>query len=658
MRTALERHNYRYYVLDDPEISDTEYDRLLRELFELEKQFPHLFAVDSPTQRVGAAPLEQFNTVTHAIPMLSLDNAFGFDELRDFDERVKRLLEVSGELAYVVEPKIDGVAVELVYENGVFIQGSTRGDGVAGEEITRNLRTINSIPIRLRADEVPVPERLDVRGEVYYTAKGFRLLNREREERGEPLYANPRNTAAGSLRQLDSSITAKRPLLIFVHSFGQAVGHSFVSHTQALNTFKKWGFRVNPHIESCHGIEAVIANCQKVIELRDQLEYEIDGAVVKIDSHALQAQAGTRSRSPRWAIALKFEARQATTRIVDIKVQVGRTGALTPVAVMEPVKIEGVEITRATLHNQDEIDRKDVRIGDWVIIQRAGDVIPEVVKVIESKRTGCERPFKLPESCPECGSKVVRLAGEAAHRCQQLSCPAQLKESIRHFASKGAMNIDGLGEKMVEKLIEKGLVQNVADFYDLDLEKLIGLDRMAEKSAKNLIDALEMSKNVSLDRFLFAFGIRHVGEHGAKVLAKEFGSIDNLKNASVDALVATHEVGEIVAQSVFAFFQEQNNLELIEHLLARGVKIEQVEVAGKDLPFSGKVFVFTGALQLFTRDAAENWVESLGGRATSSVSRKTNFVVIGENAGSKAEKARSLGVPILTEKEFKSLLAS
>lgn len=651
----LNHHSYRYYVLDEPEISDSKYDRLYRELQHLEEQFPQLVTPDSPTQRVGAPPLAAFVSLTHAVPMLSLDNAFGNDELREFDNRIKRLLNRTKDIEYVVEPKIDGVAVELVYENGLFALGSTRGDGFVGENVTLNLKTIKSIPIRLLTNETTVPERLDVRGEVYYPNSGFVKMNKEREAKGDPIYANPRNTAAGTLRQLDSKITAARPLNIFIHSFGQAVGHEFSSHSEALETFKAWGFRVNSHITVCRNIEEVIKGCEKIVALRDSLDYDIDGAVIKVNSMALQTQAGMRTRSPRWATALKFEAKQETTQILDIVPQVGRTGALTPVAHLKPVKIAGVEVRRATLHNQDEIDRKDVRIGDWVVVQRAGDVIPEVVKVIISKRTSAAKKFKIPKKCPICGSHVLRMKGEAVHRCQNFSCPAQLKERIQHFASKGAMDIEGLGEKLVEQLVEKKLVKNVADFYSLTKEQLAGLERMAEKSAQNIIEALEASKNTDLSRLLYAFGIRFVGEHVSRVLAKEFETFENLKKASKECLQDVYEIGPQVAESVYQFFKEVHNLETIDRLLKSGVRIKKVESA-TDNKFADQTFVFTGALQLFTRDEAERLVERWGGRAASSVSRNTTFVVVGQNAGSKAEKARDLNVTVLTEAEFKKML--
>jgi DNA ligase (NAD+) len=561
------------------------------------------------------------------------------------------------DIEYVVEPKIDGVAVELVYENGIFTVGSTRGDGYVGEEITQNLKTIKSIPLRLISRELPCPERLEVRGEVYYSTSGFVKLNKEREAKGEPTFANPRNAAAGALRQLDSNITAQRPLDIFVHSMGQVIGFDFSTHFEALSTFKKWGFRINPHIAVCQGIDAVVDQSSKINQLREELDYEIDGAVIKVNSLELQSRIGIRTRSPRWAIALKFAAKQETTQILDIIAQVGRTGALTPVAVMKPVKIAGVEISRATLHNQDEIDRKDVRIGDWVVVQRAGDVIPEVVKVITSKRTGKEKKYQLPDKCPVCGSHVVRLEGEAAHRCQNLSCPAQLKEGIRHFASKGAMDIEGLGEKLVDQLVDKGMVKNVADLYSLTKDQLAGLERMADKSAQNIIEALESSKAVDLARFLYALGIRFVGEHVARVLAQEFKSLDNIKKVSREQLQRVYEIGPQVAESVYQFFHEKQNLKTIERLLQSGIKIREVE-APTDKKFVGKSFVFTGALQHYTRDEAERLVESLGGRAASSVSRNTDYVVVGENPGSKAQKARELGISILSEEEFMKIANS
>ncbi|MDZ7289645.1 MAG: NAD-dependent DNA ligase LigA [candidate division KSB1 bacterium] len=656
LRKELNYHAYRYYVLDNPEISDAEYDRMFRRLQELEEQFPELVTPDSPTQRVGAAPLEEFETVTHTIPMVSLDNAFDDGEMRDFDQRLRKLLGIE-EIEYTVEPKLDGTAVELVYENGLFTVGSTRGDGFTGENITQNLKTIKSIPLRLLSDGVPIPERLEVRGEVFYPVEAFKKLNERRAKAGEPTFVNPRNAASGSLRQLDPKITAERPLDIYVYGLGQVIGHEFKTQWQALETFKKWGFKVNPLSKICRGIEEVLQHYRKIGELRHSLPYEIDGTVVKVNSFELQRLAGMRTRSPRWAIAYKFEAQQETTQILDIQAQVGRTGTITPVAIMQPVMVGGVTVSRATLHNEDEIERLGVMIGDTVVIQRAGDVIPEVVKVIESKRTGRERKFKFPKKCPVCGEPVIRLEGEVAHRCQNIDCPAQLKEGIRHFASKLAMNIDGLGEKLIEQLVDKGLVKSFADLYFLTKDQLAQLERMAEKSAQNIIAAIDKSREVTLDRFIYALGIRHVGEHMARVLAKEFGSLQALIKADEKRLMQIHEVGPQVAESVTRFFREKKNLATIERLKKGGVTIREIaKPKAADQKFAGKTFVFTGALEKFTREEAERLVEERGGRAASSVSRKTDYVVAGPGAGSKLEKARELGVTVISEEDFLEMM--
>ncbi|MGB9629958.1 MAG: NAD-dependent DNA ligase LigA, partial [Thermodesulfobacteriota bacterium] len=504
LREEIEYHNYRYYILDQPEISDAQYDRLMRELEKLEEQYPELRSPNSPTQRVGAPPLEAFEIVRHTIPMLSLANAFDETEAKDFDKRVKKFLGTLQDIEYVAEPKLDGLAVELVYEKGFFVVGSTRGDGINGENITQNLRTIKTIPLQLIRKEVPVPERLEVRGEVIMQVKKFRELNRKREEMGEPLFANPRNAAAGSVRQLDSKVTASRPLEIYCYGIGEVVGRTFKTHWEILQTLSKWGLRINPHIQKCRNINEVLEYYHEMGEKRESLPYEIDGIVIKVNSLDLQTRLGEIARSPRWALAFKFQPKQETTKILDIIVQVGRTGALTPVAVMEPVKVGGVEVSRATLHNQDEIDKKDVRIGDTVIIQRAGDVIPEVVQVITSKRKGTEKKFRMPSKCPVCGAEVVKE--EAIHRCIGLDCPAQLKGRIKHFASKRAMDIEGLGTKLTDQLVDKGLVKDVADIYYIKKEQLIQLERMADKSAQNIIDAIEKSKTKPLSKFLYALG--------------------------------------------------------------------------------------------------------------------------------------------------------
>ena len=541
LQEEIEYHNYRYYVLDQPEIPDAQYDRLMRELEKIEEEYPELRSPNSPTQRVGAPPLEEFEIVRHSIPMLSLANAFDESEARDFDKRVKKFLGSSSDTPYVAEPKLDGLAVELVYERGQFVVGSTRGDGVNGENITQNLRTIKTIPLQLIRKEIPVPERLEVRGEVIMQLNKFKSLNRKREEMGEPPFANPRNAAAGSVRQLDSKITAERPLEIYCYGLGEIRGRTFKTHWEILQTFPKWGLRTNPHIQKCQNIDEVLEYYHEMNEKREKLPYEIDGIVIKVDRLDLQTRLGEISRSPRWALAFKFQPKQETTKILDIVVQVGRTGALTPVAVMEPVQVGGVEVSRATLHNQDEIDKKDVRIGDTVIIQRAGDVIPEVVQVITSKRTGSEKKFKMPSKCPVCGAEVVRE--EAIHRCIGLDCSAQLKGRIKHFASKRAMDIDGLGVKLIDQLVEKGLVKDVADIYYIKKDQLIALERMADKSAQNIIDAIEESKTKPLSKFLYALGIRHVGETTAEDLARSFSRLDDFFNLSEEDLMEVEGIG-------------------------------------------------------------------------------------------------------------------
>jgi DNA ligase (NAD+) len=656
LQEEIEYHNYRYYVLDQPEIPDAQYDRLMRELEKIEEEYPELRSPNSPTQRVGAPPLEEFEIVRHSIPMLSLANAFDESEARDFDKRVKKILGSSSDISYVAEPKLDGLAVELVYERGQFIVGSTRGDGVNGENITRNLRTIKTIPLQLIRKEIPVPERLEVRGEVIIQLDKFKILNRKRVEMGEPLFANPRNAAAGSVRQLDSKITAERPLEIYCYGLGEIRGRTFKTHWDILQTFSKWGLRINPYIQKCQNIDEVLGYYHEMNERREKLPYEIDGIVIKVDRLDLQTRLGEISRSPRWALAFKFQPKQETTRILNIVVQVGRTGALTPVAEMEPVRVGGVEISRATLHNQDEIDKKDVRIGDTVIIQRAGDVIPEVVQVVTSKRTGKEKKFQMPSKCPVpgCGAEVVKE--EAIHRCIGLDCPAQLKGRIRHFASKRAMDIEGIGVKLINQLVEKDLVKDVADIYYISKEQLIALERMAEKSAQNIIDAIEASKTKPLSKFLYALGIRHVGETTAEDLARSFSRLNDFFHLSEEDLMEVEGIGPEVAASVHQFFRDKKNKESIDRLKKAGVKViePQAKERGK---LAGKVFIFTGALQTLGRDEARDIVESLGGMTASSVSKKVDFVVVGEDPGSKLDKAKELGIKILTEAEFKKMIS-
>ncbi len=654
LREILEYHNYRYYVLDDPEISDAEYDQMMRELEHLEADYPELHDPNSPTQRVGAPPLEEFETVTHTIPMLSLANGQNEVEVREFDQRVCRFLGMDGDIAYVAEPKLDGVAVELVYERGNLVIGSTRGDGVNGENITQNLRTIKTIPLTLRGKEIPVPERLELRGEVYMEVKGFTDLNKKREASGEPLFANPRNAAAGSLRQLDSNITASRPLNIFFYGLGEVVGYTFKTHWQFLNTLAHWGLRANGLARRCRHIGDAIAYYDGISEKRESLPYEIDGVVIKVDDLDLQSRLGVISRNPRWALAYKFKPKYETTKVLDIIPQVGRTGAITPVAVLEPVRVGGIEISRATLHNQDEIDKKDVRIGDTVIVQRAGDVIPEVVTVVDSTRAGNERRYHIPNRCPVCGADVVRLENEAVHRCIGLSCPAQLKGRIKHFASKRAMDIDGLGDKLVAQLVDRGMVRDVADLYHLSKGDLVGLERMADKSAQNMLDAFERSKKKPLAKFVYALGIRHVGEHLSEVLARELKSLTNFFRVTEEELLAIREVGPELAQSVTRFFGDQRNREVLKKLEEAGLTIVEPGI-NEMAKLKGLTFVFTGALDSYTRDEAKELVESLGGKTASSISKKVDYIVVGRDPGSKYERARELGIKVLTEKQFREL---
>jgi DNA ligase (NAD+) len=664
LRRLIEYHNYRYYVLDQPEISDEEYDRLFRELVELEQQFPDLITPDSPTQRVGAPPLEAFPEHTHREPMLSLDNAFSEAELLEFDARVKRFLDLPAEteLEYTCELKIDGLAVSLTYENGVLTVGATRGDGYRGEDVTPNIRTIRQVPLRLRTEgdlfSVPPPV-LEVRGEVYLSYAEFERINREREAAGEPLFANPRNAAAGSLRQLDSRITARRHLKIWVYGVGYYEGIEFHTHWEVLQQLKAWGFPVNPHSRFVKGVQGVLAFCREWSHRRAELDYATDGVVIKVNDLALQRRLGATTRAPRWAIAYKYPAEQATTRLVEVRWQVGRTGVLTPVAIMEPVQVGGVTVSRATLHNIDYIRQKDIRLGDTVVIQRAGEVIPEVVSVVKEKRTGQEQPIEPPTNCPACGAKVERVEDEAALRCINLACPAQIVERIRHFTSRHAMNIEGVGEKWVQRLFELGFIRDPADLYYLHQHRgdLIMLERSGEKLVSNILNAIEKSKQAGLARLIFALGIRHVGEHAARLLAEHFGSLDALMNATEEELTQIPGIGPETAHEVVEFFARPENRQVIEKLRAAGVRMEEERKrpAGA-APFAGMTFVFTGELERYTRDEAEALVRALGGRATSSVSRATTYVVAGPGAGSKLQRAQELGIPVLNEEQFLEML--
>jgi len=655
LRKTIEYHNRRYYQQDSPEISDAEYDRLMRELQDLENRYPEAFSPSSPSQRVGAAPLSKFAPFHHPSPMFSLANAFSEGEIIEFDQRLKRLAGVN-DIGYIAEPKLDGLAVNLIYENGVFKQGATRGDGTTGEDVSQNLKTISSLPLFMKkTSEYQLPSFIEIRGEVYIEKDPFEKLNQRRTQDGEEPFANPRNAAAGSLRQLDSRITARRPLNIFLYGIGEAKGIDFSTHWEALQILDGWGFPVNRVIEKASNIEACIHYFERIAAQREKLPYEIDGVVLKVDDLSLQKILGNVSRNPRWALACKFPAAQAMTVVKDIIVGVGRMGTLTPVAIMEPVNVGGVMVSRATMHNEDEVLKKDVRVGDTVVIQRAGDVIPEVVRIVPEKRSSDTKQFKMPAHCPECGSEVVRYEGEVAHRCVNISCPAQLKEHIRHFASRGAMDIEGLGEKVSAQLFDAKLIADPADLYFLTKEQLVDLDRQAEKSAQNLIEAIAGSKNPSLDKFIYALGIRHVGERTAKLLANHYGSIKNLISTTQDELTAIHEIGPEIAESIVDFFHEQKNINVLNKFFKAGINPQKKEVQ-TSAPLQGKSFVFTGTMENIGRNEAQTIVENLGGTIHSSVTKKTTYVVAGSDPGSKLDKARSSGIQIISENEFLKLI--
>ncbi len=652
LRREIEEHNYAYHVLDAPSISDAEYDKKFQALKELEKQHPELITPDSPTQRVGAKPLKEFTQVNHEIPMGSLDNAFSEEEMLAFDRRVRQLLDTTDEMEYVCEPKMDGVAVSIRYENGLLVRAATRGDGETGEDITQNIRTIKMVPLRLRGSSIP--NIVEVRGEVYLPKKGFAELNARSEARCEKIFINPRNAAAGSLRQLDSAITQSRPLAIYFYGIGSKPSPEIpTTQTELLSTFKSWGLPVCPLTKKVKGLAACLAYYQSMNEKRQQLPYEIDGIVCKVNSQDYQTQLGAVSKRPRWAIAYKFPAEEVETTIESIEFQVGRTGALTPVARLQPVFVHGVTISNATLHNMDEIHRKKIHIGDRVMVRRAGDVIPEVVSVVKSAAK--TQKILLPTHCPICHSKVEHIEGEAVARCSGgLFCPAQRKEAIKHFASRRAMNIEGLGDKIIDQLVDTKLVDNVADLYSLSLEQLADLDRMGEKSAHNILDALQTSKKTTLARFLFALGIREVGEATAKQLANHFGDLAHVMAATEDALQAIPDIGPVVAKHIMAFFAEKHNPKVIEKLIAAGIHWPKVEK--KLSALQGKTFVLTGTLKTMGREEAKEKLERLGAKVAGSVSSKTSYVVAGEEAGSKLLKAQTLNVSILNEEEFLDIL--
>jgi DNA ligase (NAD+) len=658
LRAEIQRHEDLYYLHENPEISDREYDELIDKLRRLEEAHPRFITPDSPTQRVGGRSAEGFPEFVHRRPMLSLDNSYNIEELRAFDERCRKLADGAA-LEYVAELKIDGLSLSTHYREGLFVRGVTRGDGLRGEEVTANVRTIRSVPLKLRTSQ-GIGDEIEVRGEAYLPRKAFERINGEREEQGEPRFANPRNAASGAIRQLDPAMVAKRRLDMFAYDALAGDRKPFATHWQALDWMESAGFRVNPNRKLCKSIDEVIDFCNAMESKRDDLDYEIDGLVIKVNSTALQDEFGATGKAPRWAIAYKYAARQATTKVNDITVQVGRTGALTPVAVLEPVQLGGVTVSRSTLHNEDEIERLGLRIGDWVLIERGGDVIPKVIKVIESKRTGREKKFKMPATCPECGGRVSRPEGEALSRCVAADCSAQLIGRLLHFASRRALRIEGLGYALAEQLIAKKMISDVADLYRLKLDDLTALDRMAAKSASNVLSQIETSKSRDLWRLIYGLGIRHVGERTAGILARQFGSLEGLGQATVEELDDVHEIGLTMAQSIRDWFDDPGNKDLCRRLRDAGVRTENEKQSGAgkkgDERFAGKQFVLTGSLPGMTRDEARGLIESNGGRVISSVSKKTDFVLAGAEPGSKLDKAIQLGVPVIDEAEFKKML--
>jgi DNA ligase (NAD+) len=658
LRHSLNEHNYYYYVLDDPQIPDSEYDRLMRELQWLETQYPEVITPDSPTQRVGAAPLSTFAEVIHTLPMLSLSNAFTSEEIQDFAQRLRERLATE-QIEYVAELKLDGLAINLCYEDGLLITAATRGDGRRGEDVTQNVRTIQSIPLRLRGHDYPT--RLEVRGEILMPKAGFEQLNQHQIAQGEKPFANPRNAAAGSLRQLDPRITATRPLIFFAYGVGHTEGKSLPdTHSDTLQRFQAWGLPISPHRQVVKDIQGCLTYYQSMLAQRHHLPIEVDGVVYKVNQFNQQEQLGFISRSPRWAIAHKFPAQEVLTQVLAIEVQVGRTGALTPVARLAPVNVGGVTVTNATLHNQDEISRKDIRVGDTVIIRRAGEVIPEVVSVVIDQRPVTTQPFVFPQQCPVCGSAVSRLAGEAIARCRAgLFCSAQRKQALQHFASRPAMNIEGLGEKLIDQLVESGLVNNIADIYTLKPAQLANLERMGEKSALNLIAAIDKSQATTLARFLYALGIREVGEATAQILAQHFGQLEPLMQATAETLQQIPNIGPVVAQSIVSFFQQPHHRDLIGRLPALGIHWAAAQsICTPKQPLQGQIFVLTGILAQLTRDEATAKLQALGAKVSQSVSKKTTCVVAGDQAGSKLAQAQSLGIKVIDEKALLDLLAS
>ncbi|MBO6565135.1 MAG: NAD-dependent DNA ligase LigA [Pseudomonadales bacterium] len=658
LREQLNHHNYLYHTLDQPEISDVEFDRLFHALKALESEYPELVTDDSPTQRVGSAPLESFSQVEHEMPMLSLDNAFGDEDMRDFDRRVRTRLARSEHegIRYTCEPKIDGVAVSLMYDDGKLVRGATRGDGTTGEDITQNVRTIEAIPLKLKGEGYPA--RLEIRGEVYFSLSGFEKMNADAQKSGQKVFANPRNAAAGTLRQLDSRLTAQRPLTMFAYSVGVVEGGELpTAHSDILRKLKTWGIRINPLAEAVDGVEACLKYYDRMLEQRPSLDYEIDGVVFKVDSIEEQGTLGMLTRTPRWAIAHKFPAEEGVTVLEDVEFQVGRTGAITPVARLKPVPVGGVTISNATLHNMDEVDRLGLMIGDTVVIQRAGDVIPKVVSVVQDRRPKKTRAIELPDACPACGSEVLKPEGEVIARCTGgLQCSAQRKESIRHFASRLALDIEGLGDKLVNQLVDEALIESPADLFELTEWQLVQLERMAPKSANNLLEALKKSKTTTLPRFIYSLGIQEVGESTARNLAQFFKGLEPLRVADEESLQEVPDIGPIVAKKIAHFFQQDVNNQVIDQLLANGVGWEEEAEAGNPEALVGETYVLTGTLTSLTRNEAKARLQSLGAKVSGSVSAKTSYVVAGDAAGSKLTKAQSLGVPVLDEQQLIELL--
>ena len=655
LRQEINYHNYRYYVLDDPVVSDAQYDKLLRELQQIESEHPELITPDSPTRRVGAAPLSEFGEVRHKIPMTSMDNAFDDVEAREWDQRVRKSLEIEGDVAYTAEPKFDGTSVSLRYENGVLMQAGTRGDGETGEDVTANVRTIRTVPLHLQGKGWP--KVVEVRGEVVIPKKDFERLNAEQLKQGAKIFANPRNAAAGSLRQLDTRVTAARPLSFFPWGLGEVSEPVARRYSEVAKHLGDWGFRTTEFFRVVHGADECLKYYQGILAKRDKLPFEIDGVVYKVDDLRARDQLGYTARAPRWAIAHKLPAQEETTVVDDIMASVGRTGVITPVAVLKPVQVSGVTVTHATLHNQDEVERKDVRIGDTVIVRRAGDVIPEVVGVIKEKRPRGARKWHTPDKCPVCGSQVIREEEEAAHRCMGgLVCSAQRTGAILHFASRHAMDIEGLGDKLVQQLVDKDMLKTVADIYRLKKDELADLERMAEKSAQNLLDQIEKSKNTTLARFLHALGIPQVGEATAQLLADQFGSVDDIVDVSRETLEQIHGIGPNMAEDIYSFFHEKHNRSVIRDLIKAGIHWPKPARVKKSTALTGKTFVLTGGLSTMTRDEAKRRLQELGAKIAGNVSKKTDYVIVGEEPGSKADKARELGVTMLDEKEFLKLL--